>query len=364
MKQNICFDAKIDFPLGETAATLKARIVVRNTKAAAEITAYALPGKNVDSGYVGISATLPFPLIWKEPFQIQSERGKLLGEGIVLHPASPDPKDLKPAKRIALLDRLTGGRKDMLGVLIEEKGFQGLREEEIREFSGLEPDTFEPSARELEVEGVARILTFSPLFVLSQPGFEFLCGKILDFLAKYHVKHPDVRGVDQEKIVKRFELSEKVFQLALKHLVRAREIMILDDGVIALASFEVPLNDAEKKALEELEKVCFAGKFSTVSPEDIRKRFDISATMLQTLLSLLTEKKKIVQGKDGFYIHSAWLDDLVTRLRDSGKKDLSVADFKEMTGLTRKYAIPLLELLDEMGVTRRKGPGREILKTD
>jgi selenocysteine-specific elongation factor len=48
-------------------------------------------------------------------------------------------------------------------------------------------------------------------------------------------------------------------------------------------------------------------------------------------------------------------------IKESGKRELTVSDFKKMTGLSRKYAIPLLELLDQMGVTRRKGPSRLIL---
>jgi len=79
------------------------------------------------------------------------------------------------------------------------------------------------------------------------------------------------------------------------------------------------------------------------------------------MLSFLIEKKKIVQGKDGLILHSRWLDEIISKIRKSRKRELSVADFKEMTGLTRKYAIPLLELLDQMGVTRRKGSLREIL---
>jgi selenocysteine-specific elongation factor len=74
------------------------------------------------------------------------------------------------------------------------------------------------------------------------------------------------------------------------------------------------------------------------------------------------ERRKIVLGRDGFLLHSKWLDDVILAVRSSGKKELSVSDFKQMTGLTRKYAIPLLELLDELGVTRRKGPVREIIQ--
>jgi selenocysteine-specific elongation factor len=80
------------------------------------------------------------------------------------------------------------------------------------------------------------------------------------------------------------------------------------------------------------------------------------------MLALLTERKKVVLGKDGFILHSRWLDELIQKIRYSGKKELTVSDFKEMTGLTRKYAIPLLELLDQKGVTRRRGSSREILQ--
>jgi selenocysteine-specific elongation factor len=78
-------------------------------------------------------------------------------------------------------------------------------------------------------------------------------------------------------------------------------------------------------------------------------------------LAILIERKKVVRSTEGFFIHARWLDEIIRKVRGLGKKELTVADFKAMTGLSRKYAIPLLELLDEMGVTRRTGPGREIL---
>ena len=79
------------------------------------------------------------------------------------------------------------------------------------------------------------------------------------------------------------------------------------------------------------------------------------------MLDILIGREKIVRGKEGFYLQSRWLDEIVGKVRSLGKKDLTVADFKAMTGLSRKFAIPLLELLDEMGVTRRKGSSSEIL---
>ncbi len=105
------------------------------------------------------------------------------------------------------------------------------------------------------------------------------------------------------------------------------------------------------------------GEFGQVSLDDLRKKFHLTPARLRKLLDVLMERKTIVEARDGFLLHSRWLDDVVKKVRASGKRELTVADFKALTGLTRKYAIPLLELLDGMGVTRRKGAVRDILKS-
>ncbi|MCP2606606.1 SelB C-terminal domain-containing protein, partial [Candidatus Aminicenantes bacterium AC-708-I09] len=82
---------------------------------------------------------------------------------------------------------------------------------------------------------------------------------------------------------------------------------------------------------------------------------------LDAFLHLLTERNKIIKVKDGYFIHSHWIDELILKLKNKKKDKLTVADFKKITNLSRKYAIPLLELLDEMGITQRVGDHRIIL---
>lgn len=361
MKTRKNFDARLDFPVRKAATSLKARIVIRKRGYAADVHEYPRREAPREGGWFArVSADLPFDPKWKEDFEVQNEARQPVGRGVVLHPESEDPRKLAAAKRIPKLELLSGNEKDMLLALTDEKSFEGLRERDVLALSNVEPERLEAAARKLEEEGKARILAFSPLYILSQESLEFLCRRIVEFLAQFHEKHQDARGVEADRIAKRFDLSATVLQLALKHLFKAGEVQVLDD-IVALASFKVPLSPQEEGILIDMEKMCFDGKFSRVALDDIRRKFHISMSRLQTLLSLLTERKKVVQGKDGFYIHSCWLDEIVKELRGSGKRELSVADFKAMTGLSRKFAIPLLELLDEMGVTKRRGPGREIL---
>jgi selenocysteine-specific elongation factor len=355
-----CFDVSLDYPSRKARTALKVVLVVQKKNYPAEIRDYP-PGEELSGKrFARACAALPFFLKWKDPVEVWTEDRELLGKGFVLDPVSEDPKKMKSAKRLPLLELLSGDVPDMLLAFAEEKGFQGVREREILERTRLDASGLETAARKLEEGGKARILSFSPLHVVSQGCLEYLCRRIDEFITQFHEKHPEARGVASEKIIERFDLGETVFQLALKLLLKSGRIQILDD-IVALATFKVPLTSQEEGILQEMEQMCFDGKFSTVTLEDVRQRFQISMQRLQTLLSLLAERKKIVQGKEGFYIHSRWLDEMIRLVRHSGKRELSVADFKAITGLTRKYAIPLLELLDEMGVTRRRGPGREIL---
>ena len=81
----------------------------------------------------------------------------------------------------------------------------------------------------------------------------------------------------------------------------------------------------------------------------------------ETLMTVLAERRKFIRGKDGFYLSAQWLDEVIAKVRDHPGPELSVADFKALTGLSRKFSIPLLELLDEMGVTRRVGGSRVVV---
>ena len=246
----------------------------------------------------------------------------------------------------------------MLAALVQEKGLEGVKERELTQFSSLSRAKLLSLSQELEEKGVLKILSFSPLFLLSKTSFEFLCQKILKYLSAFHERHPQEQGVSLDRLRKRFGVDRKILALAIHRLSKENKIVASPEKA-ALYGFEQTLSIWEEKILRRLEEMC--GAFKIGSPEELSQSMGISPQKLRRLLSLLVERKKIVLGKEGFIIHSQWLDELISRIKSSGMKELTVSEFKKMTGLSRKYAIPLLELLDRLGVTRRKGAVRKIL---
>ena len=310
---------------------------------------------------VRIHVHRPLLLGWGDAFDVlEPGKRRILGRGRVLNPFSEKVTQTKTKKRIDFLRALQGNRKDAISALVQEKGMRSLREIEIRDFFPSDEKTLLRLVQELEEEGKIRILSFTPLFLISQEGFIFLCRKITEFLSRFHQKYPEQNGASQERLQKRFDVHPRVLSLALKHLLHTGQVKETG-GEFSQPDFRVILTSEDERILEKLEDMCLRGDFRLLSLEDLRRHFRISPKKLDRLLSLLVERKKIVQGKDGLLLHSKWLDEVIRNIKESKKKELTIAEFKEMTGLTRKYAIPLLELLDQMGVTRRKGSLREIL---
>ncbi|HYA49242.1 MAG TPA: SelB C-terminal domain-containing protein [Burkholderiales bacterium] len=351
------FDASLDLAAKELGPDGRAVVIVRGKRVAAAVAAYRIP--KAEARWALVTTAEPVDARWQDGFEVLSPEGRPAGRGLILFP-SPGA-DVKPARRRDLLERLAGGESEMILVLAEVRGIRGVSVDDVRNFSGLDAARVEELARGLEAEAKVRILSFSPLSFLLQDSLDFLCRRVAAYLAQYHKKHPGQRTVPFDRIEKKFGVAPNVLNLALRMLAKEGRVS-LAGGAAELVGFRPPLSAEDEKILAEMESLFLEGELAQVSLDDIRRRFRLNPGRLQRLLAVLVERKKIVEGRDGFILHSRWLDEVVAKLRASGRRELTVADFKALTGLSRKYAIPLLELLDEMGVTRRKGAVRDILK--
>ena len=356
-----CFDALVDFAPVDKLKNPNVFLRVKTGGTSASLQFY---GKAEEGGlfFVRVCPGRTLHLKWKDKFEIRKKReGTLWGEGVVLDPASAEVRGRKVGKRMSFLELLRGNKKEMLAALVQEKSVQGLGEREVFNFGRITKSSLRRICQELEQEGKIRILSFAPLFLLYQPSLVFLSEKIVSFLEQYHQKHPEDSGVSKEKIKKKYDLHPRILSLSLKILEKKGLIEQRGDH-LALSKFQMAPTPAEEDILRELEEMCLRGEFRSVSMKDLQQKFRLSPKKLNKLVSLLIERKKIVQGKDGFFLHSCWLEEIISKLKEHSVKELTVSDFKNLTGLSRKYAIPLLELLDQMGVTRRIGSSRrEIL---
>jgi selenocysteine-specific elongation factor len=105
------------------------------------------------------------------------------------------------------------------------------------------------------------------------------------------------------------------------------------------------------------------GGLEPPSPGDVAVKLEAKSKIVEGLIAYLVKEKRLARLPGGFIIARSAADRITESLRSSGKTSISVPEFKEMFGLTRRIAIPMLEYLDETKVTRRAGDRRDILRT-
>jgi selenocysteine-specific elongation factor len=156
-------------------------------------------------------------------------------------------------------------------------------------------------------------------------------------------------------------LRAEVFDFAINSLNRERKIEISDETVSIYRATSVSL-DAESEQLKAIAQVYEAAGLATPSVIELAQKLDLREPEIRRHITALQRNKTIVRmGSDDLFIHSAALQKLTEQVTAFRGSTIDVGRFKQITGLSRKYAIPLLEYLDRQRITRKQGNERVVL---
>jgi selenocysteine-specific elongation factor len=155
----------------------------------------------------------------------------------------------------------------------------------------------------------------------------------------------------------------ETFRAALEELTRERKLEAPGE-LVKKAGSEITLQPEEVKAKDQIEAAFAAAGLAVPSVKEVLANLAIETKRAERLLQILLREKNLVRVSPELIFHRRALDELKEKLstyKKSKGERISVPSFKELTGITRKYAIPLLEYLDRERVTRRAGDERVIL---
>jgi selenocysteine-specific elongation factor len=200
---------------------------------------------------------------------------------------------------------------------------------------------------------------------VSRKAFEEVSEKIATYVARFHKENPLLPGIPREDL--RVSLGRRVsaetFRAALEELAAGKKID-LQGELVRRVGAEIALLPDEARAKEQIEKAFSSAGLAVPAVKEVLAKLTIETKRAEKLLQILLREKNLVRVTPDLVFHREALVQL--RERVSGYKRakserISVPVFKELAGITRKYAIPLLEYLDRERVTRRVGDERVIL---
>ncbi|HYL78345.1 MAG TPA: selenocysteine-specific translation elongation factor [Bryobacteraceae bacterium] len=272
-----------------------------------------------------------------------------IGGGVVIDIAPPRRA---PVDRLPILE--TAPAAERIALLVSESRY-GMGMPELVARTGL-----------LEAD-IQKAAAAAALITLHAPQFWILDAKwtaaqleaIHESLKAFHRKNPLLAGLSKE------ELRSKQLPGAapwLMDALLARDKTLASDGeTLRLASHKIALKQDEAEASAKIETAFRTAGLAVPSLTEVLGKSGVEPGRARNILQLLLRDRRLVRVGDELVFHVSAIQSLRELLAAKKGLRFAVPEFKDWTGISRKYAIPLLEFLDRERVTRRDGDSRIVL---
>ena len=279
-----------------------------------------------------------------------------IGGGVVLDPA-PIPR---MREREAFLTTLAAGDPEsILRSRIERRGPAGSLTSRLISETGWTRKHVEarlgPAVKE------HRVVRIGDLFV-DAPALNRLQQLIVTSITDFHRKNSLVSGIAREALREQVKASSEVFNAVLELLSHGKKVEVAGD-LVRLPGLGVVMKDEEAESKKTIEDAFAKAGLKVPALHEVIAGLKVDKVRAQKIVTLLLRDKLLVKVSDELVFHSSALAELrrLIAVQKTKSPKMDVATFKELTGVSRKYAIPLLEYLDRERVTKRVGDAREIL---
>ena len=355
--------ADVSLALLPSARPLKDRARVHlhayTAETVAEVVLYGrVPLAPGQSGFAQLRAAEPLLLLSGDRFILrQFSPVVTIGGGTVLDAAPLAGKGAKENAEALLPLLANGSAPEILAARVARRGKSGLALHDAVAETGCQLARVEAQATSLK----GKLLRFGDVLV-SEQAFAQARQAALAAVEEFHRANPLVAGISKEELREKLGLRAEVFSAVLQALLHENKLAVSGEQVRA-AGRTMVFKDEEAESKRTIEQAFAAAGLKVPALKDVLAGLRVDKTTAQKIVTLLLRDKLLVKISDDLVFHRSALDELRQRVGAYKVKSarIGVAEFKDLAGVSRKYAIPLLEYLDRERVTRRVGDQREIL---
>jgi selenocysteine-specific elongation factor len=359
----LLLDASLEL-LDDAPRPVKTRDRVRFHVGTQEVMARVLPVDRPEvapgsSGHARFRLEAPVVALPGDRFVLRSYSPIVtIGGGTILDIAPPRFKRRGPALAAHLTLLAAGEPALVLEEHLKQAGAAGARAGDLRARTPFGPDQLRHLLDGLQQSG--RILAVDREWYLHRDASDRLRSQTVAVLETFHRENPLRGGISREELRSRVgHAQERVFTQLLTTL-ETEGLVKSERDQARLASHAIRLSPDQERVVKGLEAEFRGAGAAPPSPEEALARLGVKGTEKHELFQILVADRRLLRVKESLFFHAEALrtvqEQVVALLRE--KKEISPADFKDLFGISRKYAIPLMEYLDTQRVTVRVGERR------
>jgi len=262
------------------------------------------------------------------------------------------PRGFDAAPRLAVLGGADAAAR--IALLVREGAF-GMGMAELVARTGMAESAIGKAAAE---GGVLALPGAAPWFV-DRAWFEAARERLVEAVRRFHGEQPLLAGMTRSEL--RTSIAPEMPAFLLEALLEGARAVVAEGEIVRLPGHAPVLGGEEERARQAIERAFEQAGLAVPAVSEVLTKAGVEAARARTLLEILIREKRLVRINQELVFHQTALEKLRGLFAQRRAARFGVPEFKEWTGVSRKYAIPLLEYLDRMRVTRREGNQRVIL---
>jgi len=368
LKPSYMLDIALHF-LESNQKPLKNRVRVRFHSAAAEILGRLIllendelaPGEDT---VAQIRLETPIATVKDDHFVLRSYSPvRTIGGGRIINPIPGKHKRFKPEIIENLKALSSRSPEEIISYHVRQAGFEGVSLTDIKIMTNLSDKRLQTTLQGLLSKKILVQMDKENKIYIHGDSLELLKKQTSANLIAYHKANPLKKGMPKEELKSKLPsyLRAKLFNLILNLLIKAGTVMHEQDTV-RMASHKVSLGMDQTALRKKISQQYRSSRLTPPYFKALCKTLEVDIEQAKDVLLLLVNEGMLVKAKDDLYFDANALDDLKQRLVSFLKTngEITTPQFKEMTGASRKYVIPLLEYFDARNITLRVGDIRKL----
>jgi selenocysteine-specific elongation factor len=310
------------------------------------------------AGYVQLRLEAPVVALPGDRYVIRSYSPMVtIGGGELLDVAPPKARRSPAwAGRLRTLERSEPAA--ILEAHVQRVGGGGARTAELRARTPFGPGALRALLQDLVARG--RVFVVDREWYVHAEAAERLRQEAEGALAAFHAREPLKPGMSKEELRMRLGgLDERVF-LALLDRFAAAGVLVVDKDKVHRAGHAVRLTPAQQAASQRIEAEFRDAGVAPPTLDEAFAKLGLGGPSAQAMAQLLVDGRRLVRIREGLYFHTEPLQEAVTEVVAFLREHQAITpqEIKDLLGISRKYAIPLLEWLDTQRLTVRVGDRR------
>jgi selenocysteine-specific elongation factor len=316
-----------------------------------------------EEGYVQFRLDEPIVVAAGDPYIARLQTPMYtIGGGRILDASDQKLKRLKDEITLKLVEKeqTLSSETSSLEFALKTAGRKTLNLQEISVAAKMPAKACEEGLKAME----ARLVRFEPNRFMHQAAFEATMDHVAVLVENYHIRNPLRAGMETLVLKNESKLEVPLFERALKALVE-KGTLAQDGDKVRRASFAIKMSREDAECAAEIERAVRETRFNTPRIEELHQKLPkYSKERIDKVLGLLVDQGTIARLKDDVLLHRDAVKEAIELITAAirGKGPIEAAQFRDLVGTTRKYVIPLLEHLDDLGVTQRSGNQRVLRK--